>query len=76
MTCCIEVIRAHVASRYGRRTIENAITNGYSPVSDIDPVYGSQWMARPACDCKSSEECAVLRDLGLACETHGCGGAA
>lgn len=77
MSCCIEVIRVHAATRYGSRSIERHLEAGYVPISEPDPVYGSQWMGiSKACACKSSEECAVLRELGMACETHGCGGAA
>lgn len=70
---CVEIIRAQIGSPYGRRSFEQREAEGFTTViSDVDPRYGSVYLA--ACTAKSEEECAVLRHLGLACETHGCGG--
>lgn len=71
---CVEVIRAQVGGRYGRRSIEKRETEGFTLlVSDVDRHYGGVWVAR-GCTAKTEEECAVLRHLGRACESHGCGG--
>ena len=68
---CLEYVRANIAGRYGRRSIEEKTGAGYVPASPVDTRYESLWMARPCpdCHCHSGEECLTLQSLGFVCET-------